>query len=85
MEWWKEPFFQVAVPLIIAFTVNNHQIGKRLDDFRSEMIRGLDGLGKRIDAVEKRLETIEKTLGSIRDKLENHGDRITRLEAGRWK
>jgi hypothetical protein len=69
VEWWKEPFFQVALPVIITFVLSYLHLSKRIDD-----------VNKRIDGIEKRLESIEKTLEKIRELLSGHDQRITRLE-----
>jgi hypothetical protein len=74
MEWWKEPFFQVALPIMVSFAFATWFQSKRIDD-----------LGKRIDdlkvALSKRLDSIEQRLVSIESLLKDHDRRITTLEA----
>jgi hypothetical protein len=66
MNWWQQPFVQVALPIIVTFAIATLYQGKRIDDLR-------DSMNKRFDAVERRLERIESL-------LTNHDRRITVLE-----
>ena len=65
MNWWQQPFFQVALPIIITFVIATWYQSKRIDDLR-------DAMSRRFDAIERRLERIESL-------LTDH-DRITALE-----
>jgi hypothetical protein len=67
--WYKEPFFQVALPIIITFGMaywhNNKRlddlrtdIGKRIDDLRADITRRLDDVTKRLDRLEQRSTVI---------------------------
>jgi hypothetical protein len=77
MTWWPQPFFQVALPIIITFALATWYQNSRITDLR-------DMLGKRIDdlkdSINKRLDAIEKRLSSIEDLLRDHDRRITTLE-----
>jgi len=62
MSWWQQPFFQVALPVILAFAIatlfqskHTDSLGKRIDDLR-------DSMNQRFDATERRLERIENLL-----------------------
>jgi hypothetical protein len=66
MNWWQQPFVQVALPIIVTFAIATLYQGKRIDDLR-------DSMNKRFDAVERRLERIESL-------LTDHDRRITVLE-----
>src|ERR1039458_9211190 len=55
MNWWQQPFVQVALPIIVTFAIATLYQGKRIDDLR-------DSMNKRFDAVERRLERIESLL-----------------------
>jgi hypothetical protein len=66
MNWWQQPFFQVALPIIVTFAIATLYQGKRIDDLR-------DWMNKRFDAVERLLERIENL-------LTDHDRRITVLE-----
>ena len=66
----QNQFVQVALPIIIitiaiAAFMNN---------------RAFDGVYKALDAVNHRLDDIVARLGRIEVKLEDHADRIARLE-----
>ena len=81
----NQPFFQVALPLIItiviAVWVNNKGIDgihKRLDDIVTSNNKGMDGVHKRLDDIVARLTRIENLLGE-------HDRRITTLEASKWR
>jgi hypothetical protein len=52
MNWWQQPFVQVALPIMVTFAIATLYQGKRIDDLR-------DSMNKRFDAVERRLERIE--------------------------
>lgn len=66
----QQPFFQVTLPLMIIFVATMRLAGwsqnKRID----EMSKRLDG----------RLDDVIMRLGRIELKLENHDERIVRLE-----
>lgn len=64
--WWQQPFFQVALPIIITFALTYWIHNKRIDDLK-------DALSKRLDAIERCLERIEQL-------LTDHDRRITALE-----
>ena len=66
MNWWQQPFFQVALPIIITFAIATWFQSKRIDELR-------DSMNHRFDAVERRLERIENL-------LTDHDRRITVLE-----
>jgi hypothetical protein len=69
MNWWQQPFVQVALPIMIAVVIATcyqskrfDDLGKRIDDFRDSLNRCMDGLDKRFDAIDRRLERIEHLL-----------------------
>lgn len=51
MEWWKEPFFQVTLPLMVTFVamIRYHfqALNKRVDD----VIRNLDEIIRQLQLV----------------------------------
>jgi len=66
MQWWQQPFFQVALPIIVTFAIATWFQSKRIDDLK-------DSLTKRLDAIEVRLARIEELLF-------DHDRRNTKLE-----
>jgi hypothetical protein len=64
--WWQQPFFQVALPIMITFALTFWAHNRRIDDLK-------EALGKRLDAIKHRLERIEQL-------LTDHDRRITALE-----
>jgi len=73
MQWWQQPFFQVALPIIVTFVIATwfqskriDEVGKRIDDLR--------------DSVNKRLDAIEARLGRIEELLFGHDRRITKVD-----
>jgi hypothetical protein len=64
VPWSQQPFFQVAVPVMVTFVLATwyqssritdlrDSLGKRIDDLRSEM-------SNRFAAIERRLERLEE-------------------------
>ena len=66
MNWWQQPFFQVALPIIITFALATWYQSKRVDDLRDSLNRRIGSIDKRLEAIERRLERIE-SLFSERD------------------
>jgi|HubBroStandDraft_1064217.scaffolds.fasta_scaffold24952_2 hypothetical protein len=73
MNWWQQPFVQVALPIIITFAIATWFQSKRIDDLRDSLNRRIDGLDNRLDAIDRRLERIENLLTA-------HDRRIAVLE-----
>jgi hypothetical protein len=71
--WFKEPFFQVALPIIAAFALAHWHQNKRFDDLRSEMKTGFDGLRSEMkagfDAVNKRIDDLVKRVDRLEDRI----------------
>ncbi len=59
MNWWQQPFFQVALPIIITFAIATLYQSKRTDDLSKRIDDLRDSLNKRFDAIARRLERIE--------------------------
>jgi hypothetical protein len=77
MTWWQQPFFQVALPIIVTFALATWYQSSRITDLRETMGKRIDDLK---DSMNKRLDAIEKRLSSIEDLLRDHDRRITTLE-----
>jgi hypothetical protein len=77
MQWWQQPFFQVALPIIVTFAIATWFQSKRIDDLR-------DSLNKRIDLLEssmgRRLDAMDARLARIEELLFDHDRRITKVE-----
>lgn len=71
--WWQQPFFQVALPIIITFALTFWAHNRRIDDLNRRIDDLKEALTKRLDAIERRLERIEQLLAA-------HDRRITTLE-----
>ncbi len=84
MTWWQQPFFQVALPIIVTFVIATWYQSKRVDDLRDSINRRMDALDKRMDAFEKRMDarfdSVERRLERIEDLISDHGRRISVLE-----
>jgi hypothetical protein len=80
MNWWQQPFFQVALPIVITFAIATWYQSKRVDD----QGKRIDDLGKRIDdlrdSMNRRFDAIDRRLERIENLLADHGRRITVLE-----
>jgi|AmaraimetP72IA01_FD_contig_31_1642269_length_1081_multi_18_in_0_out_0_4 hypothetical protein len=62
----QSQFVQIALPIMFTILVASWWQNKRVEDLR--------------DAINKRLDDIVARLGRIEAKLENHADRLARLE-----
>jgi hypothetical protein len=75
--WWQQPFFQIALPIIITFAIATWYQSSRISDLR-------DTLGKRIDDLRAdmnaRFAAVEKRLDRIEIALTDHSSRIIALE-----
>jgi hypothetical protein len=93
--WWQQPFFQVALPIIVAFVLTYWAHNRRIDDLNrriDDLTRALNGriddlkqeMNGRIDnlkqEISRRLEAIERRLERIEQLLTDHDRRITALE-----
>jgi hypothetical protein len=80
VQWWQQPFFQVALPIIIAFAIATLFQSRRIGDLGKR----LDDMGKRIDdlrdSLNRRLDAIEVRLSRIEELLFDHDRRIMLLE-----
>jgi chromosome segregation ATPase len=84
MNWWQQPFFQVALPIIITFAIATWYQSKRIDDLRDSLNGRIDelrdSLNRRIDGLDNRLDAIDRRLERIENLLTDHARRITVLE-----
>jgi len=49
MQWWQQPFFQVALPIVIAMILSTWYQSARINDVIGRVNDMRDSLGKRID------------------------------------
>ena len=91
MNLLQQPFFQVALPIIVTFAIATWYqsrriddlrdvLGKRLDDLRDSVNRRIDEVSRRIDGLDRRLDRMDGTLTRIEGLLGNHTERIAKLE-----
>ena len=73
LDWIKEPFFQVGLPVMLTFAAATWYQSKRIDDLRADINSRFEGIGRRLDEIVKRLDRIES-------KLDSHAERIARVE-----
>jgi len=78
----NQPFVQITLPLMITFVASiwasTWMQNKRLE----EMSKRIDG---RLDDLSKRIDELSKRVDRILDKLEDHNERIVKLESARWR
>ncbi len=74
------PFFTVALPIIMAMFLNGWWQNKRIDDLKDAMNHRFDAVDKRFDAVDKRLDQTDRRLERIETKLDSHTERNAKLE-----
>ena len=56
---WQQPFFQVALPIIVTFAIATLYQSKRINDLSKRIDDLRETMNFRFDAVELRLERIE--------------------------
>ena len=75
MQWWQQPFFPVALPIIVAVLLGTWYQSGRINDLR-------DSLGKRIDDLRADMNTrfaaVEKRLDKLEEKVEGLMERSWR-------
>jgi tetrahydromethanopterin S-methyltransferase subunit G len=92
IEWWREPFFQVGLPVILTFVAATwyqgkrlDDLGKRIDDLRIGVNGRIDDLGKRIDDLGKRIDDLrgEMTRGfeAVNRRIDETIKRLDHIEA----
>jgi tetrahydromethanopterin S-methyltransferase subunit G len=87
MNWTTisgNPFFTVALPLILTFVFSTwfstNAQNRRIDDLRDAINKRFDGVDKKFDGVDKRFDGVDRRLERIEAKLDNHAERIAKLE-----
>ena len=55
MPWFQQPFFQVALPIVITLIINIWREDKRFKEFK-------EGVNQRLDEIIKRLADIDSLL-----------------------
>lgn len=76
--WYREPFFQVALPIIVTFGMaywhNNKRfddLGKRIDDLASSINKRIDDLRSEMrtgfDGINKRIDELTKRVDRLED------------------
>ena len=79
MPWWQQPFFPVALPIIVSFVLATwyqssritdlrESLGKRIDDLRSDMNVRFSEVSVRIGAVETRLERLDTKVEALQER-----------------
>ena len=86
MPWWQQPFFQVALPVMVTFVLatwyqsgrisdSREDLGNRMDDLR-------DSLGKRIDDLRSEMNVRFSGIENRLDKLEQ---KVEALQERSWR
>lgn len=69
MQWWQQPFFQVALPIIVTFILATWYQSGRINDLRDSMSKRLDDLrsdmNTRFAAIERRLDKLEEKVEGL--------------------
>ena len=79
MQWWQQPFFQVALPVMVTFILASWYQTGRISDLSGRISDVRDSLGKRIDdlrndmnihfaAIEKRLDKLEEKVEALQER-----------------
>jgi hypothetical protein len=80
VQWWQQPFFQVALPIVLTFIVATLYQGKRIDDMGKRIDDLRADMNARFASVETRLDAIDRHLDRIEIAVADHSTRITALE-----
>jgi len=83
MNWQaiaSNPFFTVALPIVITLIVAMVTQNKRIDDLHKRIDDLRDSINERLDRIDHRLDGIDQRLAAIEAKLSEHGERIAKLE-----
>ena len=82
MQWWQQPFFQVALPIVIAMILSTWYQSSRIDDVIGPVNDMRDSLGKRIDDVRDSLgKRIDDLRGDMNNRFTAVEKRLEKLEA----
>jgi hypothetical protein len=57
MQWWQQPFFQVALPIVISIILGTWYQGSRMGEIGNRITGLGDSLGKRIDDMRSDIRT----------------------------
>jgi len=79
MPQWQQPFFQVALPIVVAIVLGTWYqsarvtdlrdvLGKRIDDLRGDMNNRFAGIDNHFIAIEKRLDRLESKVEAIQER-----------------
>jgi hypothetical protein len=87
-ELLKQPFFQVALPLMATFMLaawyHARGLEKRLEDFRADVNLRFnemnDSMNRRFEAVDRRFDAWDRRFDRLETLLTDHDRRITRVE-----
>ena len=89
MQWWQQPFFQVALPIVIAMILSTWYQSSRINDIIGRVNDMRDSLGKRIDdlhdSLGKRIDDLRGDMNNLRGDMNNRftavEKRLEKLEA----
>jgi len=96
MQWWQQPFFQVALPIVVTFTLATwYQAGRfsdlagrisdmagRISDMGGRISDVRDSLGKRIDELRNDMNIHFAAIEKRLDKLE---EKVEALQERSWR
>ena len=83
MDWktvLQNPFFTVALPIVITLVVAAATQNKRFDDLNKRIDDLRADMNRQFDKVNKRFDEVNKLLDRIGVKLTEHGERIAKFE-----
>src|SRR5260370_37109834 len=72
--WWQQPFFQVALPIVVAVVLATWYQSGRINDLRDTLGKRIDDMGKRLDDLRSdmnmRFAALERRLAKLEEKVE---------------
>lgn len=82
MPWWQQPFFQVALPVMITFILATWYQSARINDVVGRINDLRDSLGKRIDDLRAdMINRIDSLRADMNNRFGSVEKRLDRLEA----
>ncbi|SPF39423.1 hypothetical protein SBA4_2330010 [Candidatus Sulfopaludibacter sp. SbA4] len=93
MQWWQQPFFQVALPVMVTFILATWYQAGRISDMTGRMSDLGDNLGKRIDDLRdglgKRIDDLRNDMNTrfaaVENRLDKLEEKVEALQERIWR
>jgi len=89
VPWWQQPFFQVALPVIVTFAIATWYQAGRITDLRETLGKRIDDIGKRIDDLRSdmnaRFADMNARFNAIDTRLTSLEAKVEALQERSWR